>query len=92
MYLKILARMRECVRQNRLVFSIHAIEEMDADDLMKVDVENCILKGKIVARQWDDDFQQYKYLLDGETMGGEEFEIVAKLTPANTLVITAYLL
>ncbi len=84
--------MRECVRQNRLVITIHAVEEMDADNLMKVDIENCLLKGEIVTRQWDNDFQRYKYLVDGETLDGKWIEIVAKLTADHTVIITAYLL
>lgn len=35
MYPKILTRMRESVRQNKLIFSIHGVEEMDADNLLK---------------------------------------------------------
>lgn len=84
--------MRECVRQNKLIFTIHVVEEMDADELTKMDVEHCILEGQIATRQWDNDFEQYKYLLDGETMDGREIEIVAKLTREHTIVITAYLL
>jgi hypothetical protein len=53
MYPRILGRMRESVRQNRIILTIHAVEEMDADDLLKVDVEHCILNGDIIARQWD---------------------------------------
>ena len=44
--------MRESVRQNKLIFSIHAVEEMDADDLLKADIVNCILFGEIATRQW----------------------------------------
>jgi hypothetical protein len=39
---------------------------MDDDDLYKADVVHCILTGAIVDRQWDDAFQEYKYLVDGE--------------------------
>lgn len=92
MHPKVLTRMRESVRQNKLVFRLHGIEEMDADDLLKVDVENCILRGKIVARQWDVDFQEWKYLIDGETLDSRELEVVAKLGRDNTVIITAYLL
>ena len=45
--------MRESVRHNRIILTIHAVEEMDADDLLKEDIEACILGGNIVARQWD---------------------------------------
>lgn len=84
--------MRDSVRQNKLIFSIHGIEEMDADDLLKIDIENCILQGDIVARQWDDDFQEWKYLIDGETLDHRKIEIVAKPRQDQTIIITAYLL
>lgn len=51
MYPRILARMRECVRQNRVILTFHAVEELDADGLMKADIEFCILHGEIVFRQ-----------------------------------------
>lgn len=92
MYPKVLARMRESVRQNKLIFSTHGLEELDADDLLKVDIENCILRGEIVFRQWDVDFNEWKYLVDGETLDGRELEVVAKLGRGNTVIITAYLL
>lgn len=84
--------MRESVIQDKLIFTIHAVEEMDADDLFKADVENCILEGKIVARQWDEDFQEWKYLVDGKTMDDDDFELTAKLSKDHTVIITAYLL
>lgn len=77
---------------NKVIFSIHAVDEMDADDLLKVDVVNCILQGEIVTRQWDHDFQEWKYLVDGKTLDGFDLEVVAKLKRDNTVVITAYLL
>jgi hypothetical protein len=92
MYPRILARMRECVRQNRIITTIHALEEMDADDLLKEDLEHCILHGEIVARQWDDDFQEYKYLVGGTALDSEEIEVVAKVRGDTAIVITAYLL
>lgn len=39
MYPKVLAKMRESVRYNRTILTIHAVEEMDADDLLKEDVD-----------------------------------------------------
>ncbi|MFN0125024.1 MAG: DUF4258 domain-containing protein [Blastocatellia bacterium] len=84
--------MHECVRNNQLIFTLHALDEMDADDVFKTDIENCILTGEIVHRQWDDDFQEWKYLVDGKTLSEEEIEVVAKLRHDHTVIITAYLL
>ncbi|HMV49951.1 MAG TPA: hypothetical protein PLD20_16205 [Blastocatellia bacterium] len=38
------------------------------------------------------DFQEWKYLVDGETLNGFDLEVVVKLKRDNTVVITAYLL
>lgn len=92
MYRRVLERMREGVRQNRIILSMHAIEEMDADDLLKEDLEHGILGGKIVTRQWDGDFQDYKYIIEGETLSGQEIEVVAKLRNDKIIIITAYTL
>lgn len=82
--------MRESVGANKIRFTIHALEEMDDDDLYKADVIHCILTGAIVHRQWDDTFQEYKYLI--EILAGEIIEVVAKLDADYTVVITAYVL
>jgi hypothetical protein len=92
MYERILQKIRLCVAEDRIYFTIHALEEMDADNLFKVDLEHCIMQGQIVHRQWDDEFLQYKYLIDGPTTTGDEIEIVAKLATDGTVIITAYLL
>ncbi len=92
MFQKILLKMRESVRANKIRFTIHALEEMDSDDLYKADVVHCILTGEVVHRQWDDAFQEYKYLVDGEILAGEIIEVVAKLDADYTVVITAYVL
>lgn len=91
MYPKILEKVRECTRAGRLRFTLHALEEMDADDLLETDIENCILNGEIVTRQWDEEWAEYKYLIAGETLGNEVIEIVARFGHnETTVVVTAY--
>ncbi len=92
MFQKILLRMRASVRQNKLRFTVHALEEMDADDLFKADIEHCILNGEIVHRQWDEVFREYKYLIDGLILAGDTVEVVAKPDDDFTVVMTAYIL
>jgi hypothetical protein len=92
MYPRILEKMRASVRQNRVILTVHAIEEMDADDLLKEDLARCILQGEIVTRQWDGGFHEYKYVLPGETLSGEASEIVVKLRGEKIIIITAYLI
>ena len=92
MYQKILLRMRQSVRENKIRLTIHALEEMNEDDLYKADIVHCISVGEIVHRQWDDSFQEYKYLVDGEILSGDIIKVVAKLEEDFTVVITAYVL
>jgi hypothetical protein len=47
---KTIAKLREQVRDQKYLISVHANEEMSNDELMAIDVENAILTGKIVKR------------------------------------------
>lgn len=83
--------MRAGVRAGRIVVPQHAFEEMNHDDLLQMDVEHCILMGEIVERQWDQYWQEWKYVIAGETRDGDAIEVVAKLGYHRSVVlITAY--
>ena len=43
MFPNILKRMRESVQAGTMVFTPHALDEMADDDLLRADIENCIL-------------------------------------------------
>ncbi len=74
-----------------MVFTPHALDEMADDDLFRADIDNCILRGEIVYRQWDEEYLEYKYLIEGATLWSVPIEVVAKLKfNKNTVVITAY--
>ena len=74
-----------------MVFTPHVLDEMADEDLLRADIENCILCGNIVHRQWDEEYFEYKYLIDGATVWNDLIEVVAKLKfNKNTVVITAY--
>jgi Domain of unknown function (DUF4258) len=91
MYDKILREMRARVQSGNIVITVHCRQEMFNDGLLSADVERCILTGEIVERQWDDEFAEYKYVIEGETTEQDEFlHVVAKLGPRNTVVITVY--
>lgn len=80
--------MRERVRTRQYVMTLHAEEEMDADGLSIYDVENVILRGKIVERQADRRARESKYLVRGRPLEGDESVVVAsKLGPSGKLVI-----
>jgi len=82
-----LKRMQEKIRQRRYVMTLHAEEEMNDDGLTIYDVERCILTGKVLERQKDAVTAEWKYRVRGEAVGGDEVEIVAKLSPTSKLVI-----
>lgn len=93
MYASILRKMRSAARVGRIVVTEHAFDEVAFDDLLQVDLEHCILMGEIVERQWDEDFQEWKYVVEGESTDGENMAVVAKLGyKDNLVVITTYLL
>ena len=83
--------MRARVRNGNLVITVHGRQEMYDDGLLAADVKNCVLKGRIVERQWDEDFVEYKYLIEGPTTTVNDFiHAVAKLGPQDTVIITVY--
>lgn len=91
MYDKILREMRARIRSGKIAITVHCRQEMYNDGLLTADLECCILKGQIVERQWDDEFADYKYVIEGEITDPDEFvQVVAKLGAHNTVVITVY--
>ena len=68
MFEHILQRMREHVRALTYVMTIHAEEEMEDDDLSILDVEHAMLTGEIIERQKDQETDEWKYLIAGNTL------------------------
>ncbi|MBL7133972.1 MAG: DUF4258 domain-containing protein [Phycisphaerae bacterium] len=91
MYERILSRMRRLVLEQQYIVTLHADEEMNADDLTVYDVERAILTGNILERQRDTASSEYKYRLRGRALDGTPMGIVAKISITNKLVfITVY--
>ena len=88
MYYQILKQMRDNIRNNDYVMTLHAEEEMDNDNLTIFDIEGVILTGKIIERQRDQKTTEWKYLIEGITLENSTAVVVAKMSPKNTLVIT----
>jgi hypothetical protein len=87
-YDRILKQMREKVRSRQYVMTLHAEEEMDEDNLSIFDVESSILTGTIVERQRDRAKQEWKYLVQGESLDGSRvIVVVSKFGFADRLVI-----
>lgn len=71
----------------------HARKEMNDDSLTVYDVESGILTGDIIERQRDRVTAEWKYRIRGETLTGDDIEVIAKLSTTSKLVIiTVYLL
>lgn len=79
MFEKVLQQMRRGVEAGKVLLTTHPYDEMNQDDLFVFDIENCILTGNIMTRQWDDDFSEWKYVIHGDSNTGEEMAVVAKL-------------
>ena len=89
----VLRIMCAAVEAGRLALTEHAVDEMIADNLFQFDLEHCILTGDITETQWDEDFQEWKYVIEGESTDGEALAVVAKLgVHNNVVVITTFLL
>ncbi len=91
MFQKILIEMRDCVRNGRLTLPLHALDAMFDDGLLPSDLEHCILIGEITERQWDEVWQDWKYVIEGTCTDLRAIEVVARLGKnADTVVITVY--
>ncbi len=67
--------------------TLHGEDEMDEDALNIFDVESAILTGEIFERQKGQATAEWKYLLKGQTIAGDDAIVVTKLSPTGKLVI-----
>ena len=92
MYSRILKRMQEKIRTRQYVMTLHAEEEMENDDLSIFDIERCILTGEITERQKDTVTKEWKYVIEGQSVSGDQVGTVSKLSLTGKLfIITVYL-
>ncbi|WP_448540118.1 DUF4258 domain-containing protein [Roseiflexus sp.] len=87
MFQRILKQMRDKVRNRQYVMTLHAEEEMSDDELTIFDVERGILTGEIVERQKDAQTGEWKYLVRGHTVTGDDIAVVGKIGLTGKLVI-----
>lgn len=88
---RILARMRQKVRDREFVITRHARQEMDEDSLTVYDIERAILSGDITERQKDRSTADRKYRIRGGAILGDPIEVVAKIGLTGRLfIITVY--
>ena len=87
MYKRVLALIKELMRDGRYVMTLRAEEEMDSDDLEIFDVENVVWTGRIIERQRDRETGEWKYLLKGQALSEKSAIVVLKLSPTGKVVI-----
>ena len=87
MFKKTLLLFREKIRTRQYIVTVHADEEMDADELSIFDVENCILTGEITERQRDINTGEWKYVIAGKSIDNSKMKVVGKESPTGKLVI-----
>lgn len=86
-----ITRIRRAIREGRYEFTIHALEEMDEDDLDATDVSYAVLHGEISAELTDDP-RGIRFVVGGTTrLQDREMEVVCRFLPSGLLrIITVY--
>lgn len=87
MFDQILQEIQEKVQSQEYVLTLYAEDEMVQDGLTSFDVENALLTGEIVRRQRDSYRGEWKYVVEGRTLGSEIAVVVTKLAFSRKLVI-----
>ncbi len=84
-------RIRRAIRNGRYEFTVHALEEMDEDDLDESDVRHVVLHGEISAELTDDP-RGIRFVVRGTTSNKDcEIEVVCRFLPSGLLrIITVY--
>ena len=87
-----LRRMRQLVVARRYYLSVHAEEEMWADGLERLDLEYCILHGRIEKRM-SRDFRSTRYRIEGPARDGRKIHLICRFHVIRDLmIITVYAL
>ncbi len=87
MYLRILKKLLDCIRHNQYVVSVHAVEELEEDDLSIFDLERAVLNGDIVERQKDKKSGEWKYVVRGNAIDGRQVVVITKFGPTGKAII-----
>lgn len=91
MFDRILNRIRRLVLERRYIVTLHADDELNADDLTVYDLERIVLTGQIVEKQKDRNTAENKYRISGQTIDGLPAEAVVKIAITDRIVfLTVY--
>ena len=86
-----LRRIRGAVRRGKYEFTLHALEEMDEDDLSESDVQSALLCGHVKAELVDDP-RGARFVVRGTPRGSAiQIDVVCRFLPSGLLrIITVY--
>ena len=86
-----LRRIRGAVRRGEYEFTLHALEEMDEDDLSESDVRSVLLGGQVIARLAGD-LRGSRFVVRGTPRRSDRaIEVVCRFLPSGMLrIITVY--
>ena len=79
--------MREKIRRGEYIATLHAEEEMDADEFTIFDVERALLTGKIIERQKVQATNEWKYRIRGQSIDDRKLELIVKISVTGKLII-----
>lgn len=87
----VLKRIRRAVREDHYEFTIHALEEMDEDNLVEEDVRHALMHGSLELELTDDP-RGARFVVRGRTQNEDfEIEVVCRFLPSGMLrIITVY--
>ena len=86
-----LKRIQQALRAGRYQFTTHALEEMDADNLIEEEVRAILLRGQLTETLTDDP-RGIRFVVRGMLAGEDrEVEVVCRILPSGLLrIITVY--
>jgi hypothetical protein len=83
-------RIRRAIRLGRYEFTLHAIDEMEKDELFELDVVTALATGRLIVRLARDP-RGTRFVVRGRTDDGQIVEVVCRFPPSGRLrIITAY--
>jgi hypothetical protein len=84
-------RIRRAVRDGRYEVSVHALDEMDEDDLTDAHVHRVVLRGTLMATLTDDPRGPRFVVRGTPTETDAEVEVVCRFLPSGRMrIITVY--
>lgn len=93
MYERVLNRIRQLVLERRYIVTVHAYDEMAADNFAIWDVESALLNGKIIEQQRDRVTGERKFRIAGVGLDNRRMEVVVKVgVTGKLIIITVYAL